>query len=73
MPLPALPTVRAHSGDIRSLLDELGLPQLASRFEAEDIGPSLLPFLDDAAMRDLGAASVGARLKLRLAAQALYM
>ncbi len=58
---------------MRSVLEELGLGSLAARFEAEDISPGLLPYLDDAAMRELGAASVGARLKLRIAAQALFM
>ncbi len=58
---------------MRSMLEELGLPGLAARFEAEDISPGLLPYLDDTALRELGATSVGARLKLRIAAQALFM
>ncbi|PNW86121.1 hypothetical protein CHLRE_02g074150v5 [Chlamydomonas reinhardtii] len=73
MRMPNLAALRAHAGDMRGLLDELGLGSLASRFEAEDVSPGLLPYLDDAAMRELGASSVGARLKLRLAAQALFM
>ncbi|KAG2434989.1 hypothetical protein HYH02_011988 [Chlamydomonas schloesseri] len=73
MRMPNLAALRAHAGDMRGVLEELGLGSLAARFEAEDVSPGLLPYLDDAAMRELGATSVGARLKLRLAAQALYM
>ncbi len=64
--------VRAHGADMRGVLEELGLPGLAARFEAEDISPGLLPFMDDTAMRELGATTVGARLKLRIAAQAFF-
>lgn len=60
-----------HSTDIRSLLDDLGLSLLAHRFEAEDVTPAVLPFLDDEAFKALGATSIGARMKLRLAAQSL--
>ncbi|KAG2425936.1 hypothetical protein HXX76_013309 [Chlamydomonas incerta] len=73
MRMPNLAALRAHAGDMRGVLEELGLGSLAARFEAEDVSPGLLPYLDDAAMRELGASSVGARLKLRLAAQALFM
>ncbi|GFR47594.1 hypothetical protein Agub_g9328 [Astrephomene gubernaculifera] len=79
--LPALAALRsaagspaaAAAGDMRLLLEELGLPQLAARFESEDISPGLLPFLDEGALRELGATSLGARLRLRIAAQALLM
>ncbi|KXZ54193.1 hypothetical protein GPECTOR_5g288 [Gonium pectorale] len=73
MRLPNIASLRAAGGDMRAVLEELGLSSLAPRFEAEDISPGLLPYLDDGAMRELGATSVGARLKLRLAAQALFM
>ncbi|GLC56046.1 hypothetical protein PLESTB_001058700 [Pleodorina starrii] len=73
MRLPSLAALRAHGGDMRAVLEELGLTTLATRFEAEDISPGLLPYLDDTALRELGATSVGARLKLRIAAQALYL
>ncbi|GLI62437.1 hypothetical protein VaNZ11_005058 [Volvox africanus] len=71
--LPNFAALRAHGADMRAVLEELGLSSLAARFEAEDISPGLLPYLDDTALRELGATSVGARLKLRIAAQALFM
>ncbi|KAG2482178.1 hypothetical protein HYH03_018877 [Edaphochlamys debaryana] len=73
MRLPNLAALRAVGGDMRAVLEELGLGALAARFEAEEVTPALLPYLDEGTMRELGAGSVGARLKLRLAAQALFM
>ncbi|GIL69952.1 hypothetical protein Vretimale_10018 [Volvox reticuliferus] len=73
MRFPNLAALRAHGGDMRAVLEDLGLSSLAARFEAEDVSPGLLPYLDDTALRELGATSVGARLKLRIAAQALFM
>lgn len=68
--LPNLPAAAAF--DIRVLLTELGMPELATRFEEEEVTPGLLPFMDDTAMRELGVNSVGARLRLRSAAQSLF-
>ncbi len=44
----------------------------AGKFEEEEISADLLPFLDEMSLRCLGVTSLGARLKLRLAGQALF-
>lgn len=54
---------------IRGVLEQLGLGELAPKFEEEEVTPALLPYLDDAAMAELGAVSMGARVKLRVAAR----
>lgn len=53
------------------ILEELGFPQLIPRFEAEGVTSELLPFLGDEVLRELGAETVGVRMKLKLAGQAL--
>ncbi len=54
------------------LLQELGLQEVAPRFVAEQVTPELLCAMGDAELQELGVHSVGARLKIKLAAQALY-
>ncbi|GAX76578.1 hypothetical protein CEUSTIGMA_g4024.t1 [Chlamydomonas eustigma] len=54
--------------DMRELLIEVGLERLERKFAAEEITPDMLPYLDDAALRDLGVSSVGSRLRLRMLA-----
>ena len=52
------------SASIRQWLEELGLPQYADAFEANDIDMSLLSDLTDGFLKELGVASVGHRVKL---------
>lgn len=61
----------SHDMDIAQVLEALGMGSLISRFVEEEVTPALLPYLDDNAMKELGASSVGARLRLRAAAQTL--
>ncbi|KAL6761671.1 chlamyopsin-5 [Haematococcus lacustris] len=63
----------AATQDIRVLLEELGLTELTQRFLEEEVTPSLLPYLDEDVLREMGVTSMGARLKLKLAAQSLVM
>ena len=49
---------------IRHWLEELGLVQYADAFEANDIDSSLLPRLNDQALKDVGVTSTGHRLRL---------
>jgi hypothetical protein len=41
------------------------------RTQDEEVTPALLGFLDDSEMKKLGVTSMGARLKIKLAAQSL--
>ncbi|MEW5298365.1 MAG: hypothetical protein WDW36_001497 [Sanguina aurantia] len=66
MPPPSLTAT-----DMPGILEELGFPQLIPRFEAEGVTSELLPFLGDEVLRELGAETVGVRMKLKLAGQAL--
>src|SRR5690349_20265247 len=45
-------------------LQELGLPQYADAFQANDIDASLLPRLNDQVLNDIGIASAGHRLRM---------
>ena len=68
-----LSVLQQQPGDseaMNTVLQDLGLVHLAPRFQAEDITPGLLPYLDDAALQELGVTSLGARLKLRVAGSA---
>ena len=56
--------------DIRQWLGALGLTQYSDAFEANDIDLSLLPDLNDQALKDIGVASTGHRLRLLAAARA---
>nr|MDQ2999534.1 AAA family ATPase [Chloroflexota bacterium] len=56
--------------DIRQWLGALGLTQYGDAFEANDIDLSLLPDLNDQALKDIGVASTGHRLRLLAAARA---
>ena len=49
---------------IRHWLEELGLVQYADAFEANDIDSSLLPRLNDQALKDIGVISMGHRLRM---------
>ena len=48
--------------DIRQWLGAVGLTQYGDAFEANDIDLSLLPDLNDQALKDIGVASTGHRL-----------
>ena len=54
-----------EAASIHDILEELELGSLASRFEAEEITPSILPHLDDVTLRNLGVVTVGARCEGR--------
>lgn len=56
---------------IRGWLEGLGLEQYAEAFEANDIDLALLPKVDDQALKDIGVASTGHRLRIRDAISAL--
>ena len=45
-------------------LEELGLGEYADAFEANDIDSSLLPRLNDQALKDIGVTSTGHRLRM---------
>ena len=57
--------------DIRRWLQDLGLDQYAVAFESNDIDMALLLQVDDQALKDIGVASAGHRLRLRAAIQRL--
>jgi class 3 adenylate cyclase len=50
--------------EIRQWLEEQGLVQYADAFEANDIDSSLLPRLNDQALKDIGVTSTGHRLRM---------
>jgi class 3 adenylate cyclase len=50
---------------VRNWLEEIGLPQYADAFEANDIDTDLLSQIDDQVLKDIGASSAGHRLRLR--------
>jgi class 3 adenylate cyclase len=50
--------------NIRQWLEGLGLSRYADAFEANDIGPDLLPQLSDQVLKDIGVASAGHRLRM---------
>jgi class 3 adenylate cyclase/predicted ATPase len=52
-------------------LEGLGLGQYAEAFEAHDVDMGLLPQIDDQALKDIGVASTGHRLRIRSAIAAL--
>jgi class 3 adenylate cyclase/tetratricopeptide (TPR) repeat protein len=56
--------------DIGRWLEELGLGQYVDAFRENDIDESLLPDLTDGALKELGVASMGHRLKLLKALEA---
>jgi class 3 adenylate cyclase/tetratricopeptide (TPR) repeat protein len=45
-------------------LEGLGLSRYADAFEANDIGPDLLPHISDQVLKDIGVASAGHRLRM---------
>ena len=51
-------------GSILEWLNSLGLDQYGRAFAENDIDPDLLADLDDQALKDIGVASVGHRVKL---------
>ena len=51
--------------EIRNWVEAIGLGQYADAFEANDIDMDLLRQIDDQALRDLGMASAGHRLRIR--------
>jgi hypothetical protein len=57
------------STGIGSLLSACGLGGLAPRFEAEEVTAALLPLIGDEALAGLGVKTLGARVRLQLAAQ----
>ena len=50
--------------NIRQWLEGLGLSRYADAFEANDIGPDLLPQITDQILKDIGVASAGHRLRM---------
>ena len=50
--------------NIRQWLEGLGLSRYADAFEANDIGPDLLPQISDQVLKDIGVASAGHRLRI---------
>jgi class 3 adenylate cyclase len=56
---------------IRQWLERLELGQYGDAFESNDIELELLPRLDDAALKELGVASLGHRLRIRAAIERL--
>jgi hypothetical protein len=50
---------------VRNWLEEIGLPQYADAFEANDIDTDLLTQIDDQVLKDIGVSSAGHRLRLR--------
>jgi class 3 adenylate cyclase/predicted ATPase len=50
---------------VRNWLEEVGLPQYADAFEANDIDTDLLTQIDDQVLKDIGVSSAGHRLRLR--------
>jgi class 3 adenylate cyclase/tetratricopeptide (TPR) repeat protein len=57
--------------EIRNWLETIGLGQYANAFEANDIDMDLIRQIDDQALRDLGMASAGHRLRIRNAVATL--
>lgn len=57
--------------DVRAWLAKQGLSQYVEAFESNDIDGELLPHLDEASLTQLGVASVGHRIRLLRAIEAL--